>query len=512
MPELNFVSTSAADTAGAQGLQLQPYMFAAKQGLNYGGAQGGRTGGQLLPAGDGFMEYGSGTPGSLPFRVDQAGNVTAASVSPSTVGLRPSGDVTGAKDLANINAAIAALSAGGVLLLSPGTFYVNAAIVLPSGVSVQGSGMNATIINQVSTTAHGLYSADNYRYGEIRDLQIVGPASGTGDGIHFDKSTAGPADLLLANLFIRTMGGHGVYLNTAIVSTLIGVRSQSNGGDGFHTVGGTSMSFLGCYANGNTGKGYYLSGTPSYCSLTGCACDSNAIAYQVDSGHAISFQGCGCEANTGNNFVISGGTNNTLQSCTVSNNAAIAFWVTSSALHASLIGCLENSVSGSPTASIQVDAGCTATLIDSGTATAKSLAANTTNQISTSDIYLASTGTGSLTADRAGNASNLASLILSTAAAQKWAVQLRNDSTEDLHIRDVADGLELIYGQKRATQLNMGLLGEPSGFGSGVGVIFIANDSTDPTGNPTGGGFLYVSGGALKYRGSSGTVTVLGPA
>jgi len=42
--------------------------------------------------------------------------------------------------------------------------------------------------------------------------------------------------------------------------------------------------------------------------------------------------------------------------------------------------------------------------------------------------------------------------------------------------------------------------------------IFIANALTAPTGNPTDGGFLYVEAGALKYRGSSGTVTTIGAA
>lgn len=45
-------------------------------------------------------------------------------------------------------------------------------------------------------------------------------------------------------------------------------------------------------------------------------------------------------------------------------------------------------------------------------------------------------------------------------------------------------------------------------FGGGTNVIFIGN-STAPTTNPTGGGILYVQSGALKYRGSSGTVTTL---
>ncbi len=48
--------------------------------------------------------------------------------------------------------------------------------------------------------------------------------------------------------------------------------------------------------------------------------------------------------------------------------------------------------------------------------------------------------------------------------------------------------------------------------GSGVGVVAIANATTAPTTNPSGGGVLYCESGALKYRGSSGTVTVIAPA
>jgi hypothetical protein len=55
---------------------------------------------------------------------------------------------------------------------------------------------------------------------------------------------------------------------------------------------------------------------------------------------------------------------------------------------------------------------------------------------------------------------------------------------------------------------NIGI-GTTSQFGSGGGVIGIANATTVPTTNPTGGGVLYVEGGALKYRGSSGTITTI---
>jgi hypothetical protein len=38
---------------------------------------------------------------------------------------------------------------------------------------------------------------------------------------------------------------------------------------------------------------------------------------------------------------------------------------------------------------------------------------------------------------------------------------------------------------------------------------FVANTSSAPGSNPSGGGYLYVESGALKYRGSSGTVTTI---
>jgi hypothetical protein len=41
---------------------------------------------------------------------------------------------------------------------------------------------------------------------------------------------------------------------------------------------------------------------------------------------------------------------------------------------------------------------------------------------------------------------------------------------------------------------------------------FIANTTGAPAGTPSGGGYLYVESGALKYKGSSGTVTGLAPA
>jgi hypothetical protein len=63
-------------------------------------------------------------------------------------------------------------------------------------------------------------------------------------------------------------------------------------------------------------------------------------------------------------------------------------------------------------------------------------------------------------------------------------------------------------GGARSIQLG----GGSTSIGSGNGVIGITNATTVPSTNPSGGGILYVEAGALKYRGSSGTVTTIAAA
>jgi hypothetical protein len=51
----------------------------------------------------------------------------------------------------------------------------------------------------------------------------------------------------------------------------------------------------------------------------------------------------------------------------------------------------------------------------------------------------------------------------------------------------------------------------PSATPTFTGVVNLTS-TTAPTVNLAGGGILYVESGALKYRGSSGTITTIGPA
>lgn len=67
----------------------------------------------------------------------------------------------------------------------------------------------------------------------------------------------------------------------------------------------------------------------------------------------------------------------------------------------------------------------------------------------------------------------------------------------------------------RARDANIGrniVLNMTASLGGGVGVINVGNASTAPTTNPTGGGIIYCEAGALKFRGTSGTVTTIAAA
>jgi hypothetical protein len=87
----------------------------------------------------------------------------------------------------------------------------------------------------------------------------------------------------------------------------------------------------------------------------------------------------------------------------------------------------------------------------------------------------------------------------------------RSGGARDTRFRCPAAGeLTIDNPSGGAARLSIGGVGS---WGSGVGAaVFLLNTTTAPSANPTGGGILYVEAGALKYRGTSGTVTTLGNA
>lgn len=126
----------------------------------------------------------------------------------------------------------------------------------------------------------------------------------------------------------------------------------------------------------------------------------------------------------------------------------------------------------------------------------------------THQLEIGSGGTSTLAIIRAAT-SNFATMSFSTGVTDEWGIQMRNDATNNLHVRDTANGKFAMQFIQNATQSSLSLLGAAS-LGGGVGVIFIAQDSTDPTTNPTAGIILYVdSTGNLKARTSAGNVRTI---
>jgi hypothetical protein len=91
-------------------------------------------------------------------------------------------------------------------------------------------------------------------------------------------------------------------------------------------------------------------------------------------------------------------------------------------------------------------------------------------------------------------------------------------SNTDATKQNVVYRLRMIKGGSTADSFRIDSVGPNFAFGGvnsyggGLGVINIANAGTVPTSNPTGGALLYSDAGAVKARGTSGTVTTVAAA
>lgn len=95
-----------------------------------------------------------------------------------------------------------------------------------------------------------------------------------------------------------------------------------------------------------------------------------------------------------------------------------------------------------------------------------------------------------------------------TGTTSAGAVQIRPGSTNIIiEAAEVAAGRNVVSLARKSAITTTQL---PANTGDGI--VYIANAATAPTADPVSGGILYVEGGALKYRGTSGTVTVVAPA
>jgi hypothetical protein len=83
-------------------------------------------------------------------------------------------------------------------------------------------------------------------------------------------------------------------------------------------------------------------------------------------------------------------------------------------------------------------------------------------------------------------------------------------TTGEVFRADASGGAARIVANQDGVSLGGNIaLGITTAFGGGSRVVAIREAATVPTTNPSGAGILYVEAGALKYRGTSGTVTTI---
>ncbi|MFE9834032.1 glycosyl hydrolase family 28-related protein [Streptomyces sp. NPDC005551] len=366
-----------------------------------------------------------------------------------------------ADDTAAIQNAINAASAagGGTVYLPTGTYKITAELTLANHITLLGDGDFVTEIKQTSTTANGLVGS-SLIYITIRALRLTGPGSGTGRGIAF---TTEFDYCLLEDVTVTDWGLTGIDIEQPIVSNFTRVTSRLNGGAGFYIHGtglgaGTSLSMDSCWARDNVSNGFSFYNM-TYCAFVACAADNQINAgkagYLFDTCVGMSLIGCGSENNNVGVKFSGGGTHTVNGFFNYANPATgVGFWVTGGASNVHLIGVNESSPVAGASKWIQVDSGCTATVRGSIHSTADQFAAGTTISISNSA------------------------------------------------------GVEVVAGS-RATGQNT-TLGAMAPLGdNGVGVTQVADVTTAPSTNPTGGVTLYAESGTsvpLKFRDASGNV------
>lgn len=131
----------------------------------------------------------------------------------------PTGDTGGTTDTANLNAALAALPAGGgTVQLAPGQFYITCGSVSVTSVfvTIRGSGRWATQVNAVGTgDVLRIFSTDTTGIltgGGVYDLTIDGISAGNGStGLHYGDMRAGELRVAVRNF--QGTGSIGVHLD-----------------------------------------------------------------------------------------------------------------------------------------------------------------------------------------------------------------------------------------------------------------------------------------------------------
>ena len=127
----------------------------------------------------------------------------------------------------------------------------------------------------------------------------------------------------------------------------------------------------------------------------------------------------------------------------------------------------------------------------------------------TGDILFTGGGASYTLLQIAGGAAGTVNYPLFTASTTGNAVTISTGGSDtNRSITATAGGV----GAINLGNATNGIVAALGTFASAEKAIYILNTTTAPTANPATGGYLYCEGGALKYRGSSGTITTIAAA
>jgi hypothetical protein len=221
-------------------------------------------------------------------------------------------DPTGMADSTTaIQSAIVAASESNTFVYAPSGTYLISSPLNNSGASdfygIIGNSSKTTIFNGASLTGHAFHFTNIPQGSVYSNFSVEGPgqsAAVTSTGLLLDLTGSNViVNLNVSNVLIVSFPTEGLHVEVPIVSNFQNVECQLIGSNGFYcgTIsesltgsGGTSTTWVSCYANNCLGNGYYFI-NHAYYSMTGCAADYFEVAYNFYACSGGSINGCGCE-------------------------------------------------------------------------------------------------------------------------------------------------------------------------------------------------------------------------
>jgi hypothetical protein len=430
----------------------------------------------------------------------------------------------GTDDAAAIQACINAAQVGGsktgnMVWIPQGEYALGSGLTCAGNITFGGEGQFTSQLIPMATfdtlTVNYTNTAPSefYGFGIFNNASLSTP----GDGIKVNSC----ADAHLHNIWVAGMNRNINLFHSAFLK-LVHVTSELGKAEGFYMPGVRETSLTACTSFANMGHGIYLhnDGTqPQGNSIVGCHIVANA------KNGVLIFAGAH-NSIVGNNFTDNSlGNANTYDHIAITGSGAGA----GSSYSNRVVGNVSGIESGTtPTRyGLSLDANCYNNFFsgnDLWQNTATGVIQNLSPAVN-NNVFLEAT-TMVLPAGRVaditgpGNPVNTAlALQRSVAGGIVQMVMRRSSDGADrasIGFDDTNDRLRLGNATAAVLEIdqnavpNIFLNGQAVGT-SGQGVIAMKS-GVAPSTSPAGGGQLYVEAGALKYRGSSGTVTVLGAA